>query len=325
MTIQTLARPTQGEAAADRRERGLRLPIIDSDVHPTVAAVSEMRPYLSERWWRYFQSYGARPKHGFAQGDPFPKAAPRAARRDAWTPDGKPPGSDLELMRSQYLDALGVEYGILAPLFPTGQGDRNPEFSAAICSAVNDWQRDKWTRPERRLKASIVIALRGPAGGDRRDRALRRRPRLRPDPDAGADLRAARQPALLADLRQGGRGRAAGRRARLRLRRPSGHRSRLAVLLRRGDDRPFRRLPGRRREPRAAGRVRALPGPESDHDRGRLRLARVACCGGSTGIGRATARRCRTSPGRRRRACARACGSAPSRWRSPSARASCST
>ena len=162
MTIQTLARPTHSEAAANRSEHGLRLPIIDSDVHPTVAALSELRPYLSERWWRYFQTYGARPKHGFAQGDPFPKAAPRAARRDAWTADGKPPGSDLALLRSQYLDALGVEYGILAPLFPTGQGDRNPEFSAAICSAVNDWQRDKWTRPEPRLKASIVIPYEDP-------------------------------------------------------------------------------------------------------------------------------------------------------------------
>ena len=152
MTLETVAtlEPEVAEAAEVRRERGSRLPIIDSDGHPTVATVSEFRPYLSERWWRYWQSYGARPKHGFAQGDPFPKAAPRAARRDAWTAEGRPPGSDLEFMRGQYLDALSVEYGILAPLFPTGQGDRNPEFAAAICSAVNNWQRDKWTRPEKR-------------------------------------------------------------------------------------------------------------------------------------------------------------------------------
>jgi predicted TIM-barrel fold metal-dependent hydrolase len=159
MTLETAATIGAGVsgAAQSARERGQRLPIIDSDVHPTVSAVSEIRPYLGERWWRYFQSYGARPKHGFAPGDPYPKAAPRAARRDAWTADGKPPGSDLELMRRQYLDALNVEHGIMAPLFPTGQGDRNPEFGAAMCMAVNDWQRDKWTRPEPRLKASIVI------------------------------------------------------------------------------------------------------------------------------------------------------------------------
>jgi predicted TIM-barrel fold metal-dependent hydrolase len=164
MTLETVAtlEPEIRDAAEVRRERGLRLPIIDSDVHPTVATLGEFRPYLSERWWRYWQTYGARPKHPFAEGDPYPKAAPRAARRDAWTPEGRPPGSDLEFMRGQYLDALNVEYGILAPLFPTGQGDRNLEFGAALCTAVNDWQRDKWTRPEKRLKASIVIAYEDP-------------------------------------------------------------------------------------------------------------------------------------------------------------------
>jgi uncharacterized protein len=157
MTLETLA--DTEVSTRERRQEGpdVRLPIIDSDVHPTVASVSEMRPYLSERWLRYWQTYGPRPKHPFAQGDPYPKAAPRAARRDAWTPDGKPPGSDLDFMRGHYLDACNVEYGILAPLFPTAQGDRNPEFAIALCRAVNDWQRDKWTRPERRLKASIVI------------------------------------------------------------------------------------------------------------------------------------------------------------------------
>ena len=159
MTLETVAGTeiAPQERSEPRQTSQASLPVIDSDVHPTVASLAELRPHLSERWWRYWQTYGARPKHPFAQGDPYPKAAPRAARRDAWTADGKPPGSNLELMRSQYLDACNIEYGILAPLFPTGQGDRNPEFSAAMCSAVNDWQREKWTRPERRLKASIVV------------------------------------------------------------------------------------------------------------------------------------------------------------------------
>lgn len=89
---------------------------------------------------------GSEARHGRA-----PRGAPR-----------RPPGSDLELMRRQYLDARNVEYGILAPLFPTGRGDGNPEFAAAIRAAVNDWQRDRWTRPEPRLKASIVIPYQDP-------------------------------------------------------------------------------------------------------------------------------------------------------------------
>jgi predicted TIM-barrel fold metal-dependent hydrolase len=45
---------------------------------------------------------------------------------------------------------------VLNPL-GTGQGIRNHELSAALCSAINDWQIDKWTSKDRRLKASIVV------------------------------------------------------------------------------------------------------------------------------------------------------------------------
>jgi len=58
----------------------------------------------------------------------------------------------------------------------TGQGIRNHDLSAAICSAINDWQIEKWTGKDSRLKGSIVVANEdGPAaaaeirkrGGDR--------------------------------------------------------------------------------------------------------------------------------------------------------------
>ncbi len=127
MTLETQADTdiATRERADARRTGDQRLAIIDSDVHPTVASMSEMRPYLSERWWRYFQTYGARPKHGFGQGDPYPKAAPRAARRDAW-PEKGPPGSDLAFMRRHYLDAYDVEYGILSPLNADRPGRPQP-------------------------------------------------------------------------------------------------------------------------------------------------------------------------------------------------------
>ena len=50
----------------------------------------------------------------------------------------------------------------MAPLQPTGQADRNLDFAAAISSAINDWQRAKWTEPEPRFKASIVIPYEDP-------------------------------------------------------------------------------------------------------------------------------------------------------------------
>ncbi|NJO39013.1 MAG: amidohydrolase [Rhizobiales bacterium] len=159
---QTTTVATEAPAGRGRRASRPRLGIIDSDMHPTVRTIGEIKPYLTERWWRYLQSYGPRPKHGFAQGDPYPKAAPRAARRDAWGPKGAQPGSDLDFTRSHYLDAYNIEFSIMAPLQPTGQADRNLDFAAAISSAVNDWQRAKWTGPEPRFKASIVIPYEDP-------------------------------------------------------------------------------------------------------------------------------------------------------------------
>lgn len=134
-----------------------RLAIVDSDIHPAVKSLSDLRPYLSNQWWEYANTYGFRRKHGSATVEPYPKSAPLASRRDAWPQDGGRPGSSLELMQKQYLDPAGVEHGILGPLGPTGQGDVNLDFSAAMCRATNEWQRDAWTRRDKRLKAAIVV------------------------------------------------------------------------------------------------------------------------------------------------------------------------
>src|SRR5262249_16025070 len=48
--------------------------------------------------------------------------------------------------------------GILGPLGLTGHSELNQEFSAALTSAVNDWQREFFAKPEPRLKAAIVVA-----------------------------------------------------------------------------------------------------------------------------------------------------------------------
>src|SRR5215211_1955889 len=130
--------------------------VIDCDLHP-YASYEALRPYLSNRWWDYLQTYGERRKHGFANSYPYPKVTPRASRRDAWPPSGGAPGSDLDFMREQHLDHYGIEYGILTPLNPTGQGDQNPDVGAALASANNDWQVDAMTSREPRLKASIIV------------------------------------------------------------------------------------------------------------------------------------------------------------------------
>jgi uncharacterized protein len=90
-------------------------------------------------------------------GPPYPKGQPNAARRDAYPPEGGPQGSSLSFMQKQHLDPNHVGLGVLNPL-GTGQGLRNQDLAAAICAAINDWQIEKWTSKDSRLKASVVVA-----------------------------------------------------------------------------------------------------------------------------------------------------------------------
>ena len=68
-----------------------------------------MRPFLSNQWWSYLQTYGNRSRHGYAKGYAYPKMTPQAARRDAWPPGGGLPASDLDFVRQQHLDFYGIE------------------------------------------------------------------------------------------------------------------------------------------------------------------------------------------------------------------------
>ncbi|WP_431270556.1 amidohydrolase family protein [Dankookia sp. P2] len=140
-----------------------------------------------------------------------------ASRRDAWPPNGGTPASDLDFLRFQLLDNYGTDIGVLNPLQPSGQGDRNNAFSAAMAHAVNEWQLEHWLRKEPRLRGSIVVPYEDPAASAAEIRKRAGDPRFLPGPDDEPDRRALRQPALLADLRGCGRGRAARRLPCLRL------------------------------------------------------------------------------------------------------------
>jgi hypothetical protein len=145
------------ESAADpRRAVKTRLKIIDGDVHPALRSPADLKPYLSPRWWEHFQTWGGRRRSGMSY-EPYPKSQPRASRRDAWPQEGGAPGSSLRLMREQFLDAYGIECGVLGPLGLTGQSEFNLDFAGAIASAVNDWQRESFSKPEPRLKSAIVV------------------------------------------------------------------------------------------------------------------------------------------------------------------------
>jgi len=155
MMLDVATQPADADGTA-RGQVPARLKIIDGDVHPALCSLSDLRPFMSADWWECLATYGTRRRHGM-NFEPYPKSAPRACRRDAWPQDGGVPGSSLELIRKQYLEAYGIEFAILGPLGVTGHGELNCGLAAALACATNDWQRQAFSRPEPRLKSAIVV------------------------------------------------------------------------------------------------------------------------------------------------------------------------
>lgn len=153
MSVDTLAR---FDAATPQR-----LAIADCDVHPRPAGVGiggiskSLYPYLSRRWLEHVEQFGVSYRQQWEKGSAYPKGQPQACRRDAFPPGG-PAGSDLKFMAEQHLDPNNVALGILNPL-TSGQGAQNPDLSAAITHATNQWEKAEWTSQDKRLKGSIVI------------------------------------------------------------------------------------------------------------------------------------------------------------------------
>jgi predicted TIM-barrel fold metal-dependent hydrolase len=138
---------TQPRPTTARRTRPA---IIDCDVHNELDSERDLYPYLPDRWREHLLTYGLRAPSGAI----YPRFLNR--RNDAHPPSGREPGSDRAFTAKQLLDEWNVAYGILNPL--TGAGAQlNPEFDAALATAVNDWQVAEWLDPEPRLRASLIV------------------------------------------------------------------------------------------------------------------------------------------------------------------------
>jgi hypothetical protein len=131
--------------------------IIDCDIHPAPHSMDDIKEYLPKQWQSHWSTYGAAMRAPIHGAHTYPRIQPFASRLDSWPDNGGLPGSDLAFMQKQHLDPLNIEYGMLSLIRPAAHSQRNLEFGAALCIAVNDWQRDAWTRRDKRLKASIVV------------------------------------------------------------------------------------------------------------------------------------------------------------------------
>ena len=130
---------------------GAALSLIDCDVHNSPRSIADLLPYLSERWKAYIG------QSGFAgpPGPTYPKGFANAARRDAWPPDGGPPGSDPDFARAQLLDRWGIDAAVLNPLYGMA-AVHNLDFANALARAVNEWTAAVWLGADERWRGSIV-------------------------------------------------------------------------------------------------------------------------------------------------------------------------
>jgi uncharacterized protein len=133
-----------------------RLGIIDTDIHPYMKTPRDLDQFLPPRWRKYLAEYDKFVCGPYAARGTYPRFAPNTCRRDAWPPGGGLPGSDVEFMRKQHLDANNVAFGVLEPLLNANIA-RNLDAAAALCAAMNEWQKQAFFVPDPRLRASILV------------------------------------------------------------------------------------------------------------------------------------------------------------------------
>jgi predicted TIM-barrel fold metal-dependent hydrolase len=133
-----------------------RIGAIDCDVHHALKSPRDLYPFMPARWRTHYETFGTSHGNPYTGTTPYPKATPALSRKDSWPPAGGPPGSDLPFLREQLLDRYGIAFGMLHILYPHAD-QRNQDFSAVICRAINEWQAATWTSQEKRLKAAIAV------------------------------------------------------------------------------------------------------------------------------------------------------------------------
>jgi len=131
---------------------------IDCDVHPAVPSTQALLPYFDEYWRDAILTRGIDRLN--LDLTSYPPGAPLSARPD-WRLAKVLPGSDIEQLRRQALDAFGSRIAILNCLH-AGQMFHSEDMGAAFCRAINDWLTKEWLDREPRFRASIVIPTQNP-------------------------------------------------------------------------------------------------------------------------------------------------------------------
>ena len=131
--------------------------MIDADVHFSVEP-GRVLDLLAEPWRRRYASGNRGPGH---PGYWNPNGVDRA---DAVTPDGARIEASPAGLGEHFFDVHGVEYGVLNKESSLHVGlSPEPDFAAAVLSAVNDVVVSDWLPADPRFRASLLVSVADPA------------------------------------------------------------------------------------------------------------------------------------------------------------------
>jgi uncharacterized protein len=127
--------------------------VIDGDIHAVLPSVETLLPYLDSHWRDYVSESGFAQTHTELTEFSYPSLAPTTG----------PSGDDAPTLRDvqRHLDTWRAQAAIVCCYYPV-EGVSNPDFAAAMASAVNDWLIAEWLDRDERLRGSVLIAPQQP-------------------------------------------------------------------------------------------------------------------------------------------------------------------
>jgi predicted TIM-barrel fold metal-dependent hydrolase len=164
MTIDTSAQPRSADLSLEDRIAGLRA--IDTDVHNDLPSYAELKPYLASTWHPWLANGG-------------PRFAARAYANtgsgrmdDAVREEDDLAAGDPDWVIQQLLQKYRIDIAVMTGTMTGASVQHDPRFTAALCSAYNDWLLEKWVRPYECFKGSINVAPQDPEAAAREIRRL---------------------------------------------------------------------------------------------------------------------------------------------------------
>jgi predicted TIM-barrel fold metal-dependent hydrolase len=132
--------------------------IIDTDIHAEVSR-GRLLEYMPRIYREQIASFGWRFP---TQKGMFINGGTNGRMQDETHVSDGTEDSYLNHLRSNHLDRYHLEYGILTGGFYDAQAATDIDFAAAVCSAHNDYNVERFISRDKRLKGSILIPKQDP-------------------------------------------------------------------------------------------------------------------------------------------------------------------